>query len=67
LTLFEPILYGVAAVDGAFFVRAGTTLFRIGRTHPAKARVAPKGRGRVRRFPTTEHFTRGSRPCRAAS
>jgi outer membrane protein assembly factor BamB len=27
----DPILYGVAAVDGAFFVRTGTTLYRIGR------------------------------------
>lgn len=27
----DPILYGVAAVDGAFFVRTGTALYRIGK------------------------------------
>jgi len=27
----DPILYGVAPVEGAFFVRSGTTLFRIGK------------------------------------
>jgi hypothetical protein len=27
----DPIVYGVAAVDGALFVRTGTTLYRIGK------------------------------------
>jgi hypothetical protein len=27
----DPIVYGVAAVDGGFFVRTGTTLYRIGK------------------------------------
>ncbi|AMV29664.1 outer membrane biogenesis protein BamB [Gemmata sp. SH-PL17] len=27
----DPIVYGVAAVDGAFFVRTGTQLFRVGK------------------------------------
>ncbi len=27
----DPIIYGVAAVDGAFFVRSGSVLYRIGK------------------------------------